>query len=237
MKVEELIKLNEGVCLDFKEKLPVPDDLAKLMVAFSNTKGGKIVIGVTDKTREISGLKLDLNVEEYVMNVASNNCVPLISPSLEFISHKNRLVAVVEVPVGERKPYQVKKLGMEKGVYVRIGSTNRLADKSLIAELSRESRNITFDQLEVPRAGFADFDLEKIKRYQELKERRLGTPAQKIDNNYLEKINAYRKSTGNRLPTVGGLLLFGKDPQIVTELPRAIIKAARFRGREKGVYN
>jgi predicted HTH transcriptional regulator len=234
MKIEELIKLNEGVSLDFKEKLPSPDDLAKLLVAFSNTKGGKIVVGITDKTRKIKGLELDLNVEEYVMNVASNNCLPLISPSLEFISYRNKLVAVVEVPAGEQKPYQVKKLGAEKGVYVRIGSTNRLADKALRAELGRESRNMTFDKLGVEKAAFNDFDVEKIKRYQELKERRMGTPPEKINEDYLEKINAYRKSNGKRVPTIGGLLLFGKAPQSITDLPRAIIKAARFRGREKG---
>lgn len=157
-----------------------------------------------------------------------------ISPSLEFISHQNKLVAVVEVPAGEQKPYQVKKLGVEKGVFVRIGSTNRLADKALRAELGRESRNITFDKLAVGRAGFNDFDLEKIKRYQELKERRLGTPSEKISEDYLEKISAYRKSNGRRIPTIGGLLLFGKEPQSITDLPRAIIKAARFRGKGKG---
>lgn len=234
MKIEELIKLNEGISLDFKEKLPLSDDLAKLLVAFSNTKGGKIVIGITDKTRKITGLELDLNVEEYVMNVASNNCLPLISPSLEFISYQNRLVAVIEVPSGEQKPYEVKKLGQEKGVFVRIGSTNRLADKALRAELSRESRNITFDKLAVGGSGFNDFDLEKIKRYQELKERRLETPPEKINEDYLEKINSYRKSNGRRSPTIGGLLLFGKNPQSITDLPRAIIKAARFRGKGKG---
>lgn len=234
MKVEEVIKLNESVSLDFKEILPSPDELAKLLVAFSNTKGGKIIIGIEDKTRKIKGLKLDLNVEEYVMNVASNNCLPIISPSVEFVTYKNKLIAVIEIPAGEQKPYQVKKLGSEKGVYVRIGSTNRLADKALIAELGRESRNITFDRLGVSKAAFRDFNIEKIKRYQELKERRLGTPAEKIDENYLEKIGLYRKSNGRRVPTVGGLLLFGKEPQSMAGLPRAIIKAARFRGKGKG---
>ena len=234
MEIEELIKLNEGVSLDFKKKLPETNDLAKLLVAFSNTKGGKIVLGIEDKTRKVKGLKLDLNVEEYVMNVASNNCSPLISPLLEFISHRNKLIAIIEVPAGEQKPYHIKKLGSEKGVYVRIGSTNRLADRALIAELGRESRNITFDRLEAPKAAFGDFDIEKIRRYQELKEKRLGTPAEKIDENYLEKTNLFRRSNGRSVPTVGGLLLFGKEPQSITGLSRAIIKAARFRGKGKG---
>ncbi|MDI6793440.1 MAG: ATP-binding protein [bacterium] len=234
--MEELINRIESHLLEFKREMPAPDALAKELVAFSNTKGGKIVIGVLDKTREIFGIDITQDIEEYVMNVSSNNCHPIISPLVEFYTIEGKTICVIEIFPGKLKPYFVTKKGAEKGVYIRIGSTNRIAEASWINELSRQSRNITYDRLEVVEATIDDFDLQKINFYQRRKNEKLGTPLEEISPEYLEKIGLLKRFNGHKIPTIGGLLLMGKNPQQMTSLPRAVVKCARFKGKEKGIF-
>ena len=56
LELLELIQKGESSTVQFKERLPHPDSLAQEMVAFSNTEGGIIIIGVNDKTGAINGL-------------------------------------------------------------------------------------------------------------------------------------------------------------------------------------
>lgn len=56
LELLELIQQGENSNVQFKERLPHPDSLAQEMVAFSNTEGGKIIIGVNDKTGDLNGL-------------------------------------------------------------------------------------------------------------------------------------------------------------------------------------
>jgi ATP-dependent DNA helicase RecG len=69
MKKEKLIGLidsGEGLQIEFKERIPPPDELASEIVAFANTDGGTIIFGVSDKG-EIVGLQFEGNLEEYIM--------------------------------------------------------------------------------------------------------------------------------------------------------------------------
>jgi len=236
MGIEELLKKLEDHRLEFKREMTDPASLAKELVAFSNTMGGRIVIGLDDKTREIVGVDITQDIEEYVMNIASNNCHPMISPLVEFYTIRGKTICLIEIFPGKLKPYFVTKKGPEKGVYIRIGSTNRVADANWINELSRQSRNITYDRLEVVEATIDDFDSGKINFYQRRKNEKLGTPIEEITGEYLEKIGFLKRFNGRKTPTIGGLLLMGKNPQQITSLPRAVVKCARFKGKEKGIF-
>ena len=207
MGIEELLKKLEDHRLEFKREMTDPASLAKELVAFSNTMGGRIVIGLDDKTREIVGVDITQDIEEYVMNIASNNCHPMISPLVEFYTIRGKTICLIEIFPGKLKPYFVTKKGPEKGVYIRIGSTNRVADANWINELSRQSRNITYDRLEVVEATIDDFDSGKINFYQRRKNEKLGTPIEEITGEYLEKIGFLKRFNGRKTPTIGGLLL------------------------------
>lgn len=236
MNIEEILEKPENHRLEFKRELGNPDSLAKELIAFSNTKGGRIVIGVDDKTRDVVGVDITQDIEEYVMNVSCNNCHPMISPLVEFYTIKGKTVCLIEIFPGKLKPYFLTKKGPEKGVYIRIGSTSRIADTNWINELSRQSRNITYDRMEVVEATIDDFSPEKINFYQRRKNEKLGTPIEEITPEYLENIGFLRRFNGRKMPTIGGLLLMGRNPQQITSLPRAVVKAARFKGKEKGIF-
>jgi predicted HTH transcriptional regulator len=61
---EKLIKIGESRSLELKEKLPDSDAIAKTAIAFSNGAGGKIILGVNDKTRKVVGLS-DYEISRY----------------------------------------------------------------------------------------------------------------------------------------------------------------------------
>jgi len=71
MKKQKLIELiNSGECsqVEFKEKVPRPDELASEIVAFANTDGGTVIFGVNDQG-EIVGLQFEGNLEEYMISL------------------------------------------------------------------------------------------------------------------------------------------------------------------------
>lgn len=224
----------EGLYIEYKEKLPNPPALAKAMISFSNTKGGRIIIGVEDKTGDIIGVDTKMDIEEYVMNVAAQNCEPIISPMIELHSFKDKLVVIIDVPAGVLKPYHLKNKTVQESTYIRIGSTNRSADKNHIQQLLREAVNESFDRSLAPNTTANDLDLSKVEKYQELKHARLGTPKENISASFLKKIGIKNDAAVSSPVTVGGLLLFGRSPQGIHNLSRAYIKIGRFNGKDVG---
>ena len=59
LEILELISKGESSTVQFKDRLPHQDSLAQEMVAFSNTEGGILIIGVNDKTGSLNGLSFD----------------------------------------------------------------------------------------------------------------------------------------------------------------------------------
>ena len=60
------------------------------------------------------------------------------------------------------EPHYLKKGGLENGVYVRLGSSNRLADKETIAALQRNAKHISFDEMACTKANMKDLDQDLI---------------------------------------------------------------------------
>ena len=103
--------------------------LAEVFVSMANTKGGTIVMGVRDTDRTVVGIeagKRDL-LEQFVVNVATNNCIPIIVPVLnwEYLPGEDgtpKLCLIVEIPHSQFDVHQT-----NDGRYLqRIGSHRRL---------------------------------------------------------------------------------------------------------------
>lgn len=225
---------NESIYLEYKESIPTSNSLAKTMISLSNTKGGKIILGIKDKTHEIIGIKPTIDIEEYVMNIASENCDPIISPIVEFHSIDKHLIIIIDIPTGTLKPYHLKNKPIEQSTYIRIGSTNRLADKNHMQKLLREAVNETFDRLPINNTNIHDIDLKKVEKYQELKLKRVGTPKENITKKYLNKIGVIAKKNDSYEISYGGMLVFGKNLNNISQLQRANVKVGRFAGSSLG---
>ncbi|MFH1564043.1 MAG: helix-turn-helix domain-containing protein [Nitrospirota bacterium] len=235
MNISQLIIQPESNILDFKQELTNPDNIAVTMIAFSNSKGGKIVVGYDSAKKKVIGVKGDMQKqEEWVMNVATTNCSPLISPKFEEVDYKRKKLLIITIPCGSQKPYYLASKGFWDGVYIRVGSTNRRADKGKIQQLLREAQNISYDETPLSQALKNDIDIQKVKRYLEIRANKFNTPVDEITDILLKNIGVLVEHNSTLVPTVGGILLFGRQPQ--RYLMSSWVRCARFKGKDKSVF-
>ena len=162
--IEQFLTRDEGKTLEFKANCQSIQRIVRTAVAFANTAGGAIVIGVKDKTKQVVGVADPLTDEERLANAFAENIHPLLIPDIQLHTWRNRQLIVVTVPhaVG---PYYVRSEGSESGVYIRLGSTNRPAGPELLAELQRLARNTFFDERPCSETSSDDIDVRAASEF------------------------------------------------------------------------
>lgn len=225
MDLASLLKRPEGKTLEFKRDLSTPKGVLRTIVAFANTSGGVLLIGVEDGTRHVRGVGAPLDAEEQLANVIADGVLPRLVPELEILPWRRAHVIGVEVHPSPGRPHHVKAEGAEAGVYVRVGSTNRRADRELVEELRRTSRGEAYDEQAMP-----DLDSEALD-FRAASES-FG-PIRRLHRNDLETLRLVTSHQRRKVPTIGGILLFGKDRE--RHFPDAWIQAGRFQGSDKSV--
>ncbi len=226
MDVGELLLRHEGKTLEFKRDDSGRAGIVRTAVAFSNTSGGTILIGIADRSRDIVGVDDPLQVEERLANVLSDSIVPRIVPEIEIVPWRATHLVTVRIHPGPSRPYRVAAEGATRGVYVRVGSTNRQADPPLIRELERVSLGRSFDEEPMPGLAVRDaIDIDAVREaYAGIRE---------VRTRDLVTLRLAVETPGGRVPTVGGVLLFGRD--CLAEFPDARIQAARFKGSDRSL--
>ena len=164
--IADIIRKGEGKTLEFKETLPSGENIARTAVAFSNMAGGKIIIGIEDRSRKLIGVSENdaLDFPDRIYGMIYDRCSPAIIPEIYLISVADRKVLVVEIYPGALKPYYLKSKGREKGIYVRVGAVNKPADQEMIGELERQRQNIFFDEQPLYDKTEKDIDIERLKK-------------------------------------------------------------------------
>ena len=164
MTMEEILA-GESKNVESKESLPEKSvKYMKSVVAFANGTGGKIIFGVADKTREVVGFDKDdvFKKMDAVANAVSDSCEPAVIPDITAQTIDEKTVIVVEVSEGRQRPYYIKALGREGGVYVRVAGTTHLADEHMIKELLFEGSNRHFDQVLCVGLTITDEDIDGL---------------------------------------------------------------------------
>jgi ATP-dependent DNA helicase RecG len=208
--------------LEFKRGLPGKSDLLRTIVAFANGAGGELVFGVSDKNREIVGVDDPLALEEKVANVIHDGIQPFISPYISSLSVEGRTVLIVKILPGTNKPYFRKAEGAEKGVYIRLDSTNRRANAEMIAELKRQGRGLAFEMEADYSKQPNDLDETVLTHFFET----LGQSG--YTEEALIKWKILQRNNGDCFPTVAGLVMFGKEHLL--EYDFAGIRLTRYQG-------
>ncbi|MDA3788174.1 MAG: putative DNA binding domain-containing protein, partial [Desulfobacula sp.] len=156
-----LLEQPEGKTIEFKQDLSSSKSMMKALVAFANTAGGRLIIGVSDD-RQILGVEDPLSQEERLCSMIADSIVPRLVPNIEMITIEDKTLLIAEVFLSSSRPHFLRSEGAEKGVYVRLGSTNRQADQELIAELRRTVEGIAFDEMPMPELSIDDLDTKSI---------------------------------------------------------------------------
>ena len=94
--IEHLLTQPEGKTLEFKRDLSSPRNLLKTLVAFANSAGGIVLIGVADD-RAVIGLEQPLDDEERLDNLIGDAIAPRLVPNVEILSWQDRSILAVEV--------------------------------------------------------------------------------------------------------------------------------------------
>ena len=206
MTLEEILA-GESKNVEFKENLPEKSiKYMKSVVAFANGTGGKIIFGIADKTREVVGFgKEDVFKKmDAIANAVSDSCEPAIIPDISLQTIDGKTVIVAEIFEGRQRPYYIKALGREGGVYVRVAGTTRLADEYMVRELMFEGSNRYFDQALCSGLTITDEEIDALCK--SMKE-------QAVKNAHTEGQKASIKDVGRQQLRSWGILIErdGKD--------------------------
>jgi len=227
MKIREILKQPEDKSLEFKKEIPKNrQNLLKTVVAFANGTGGRIYIGVNDD-RTVTGIREEpFDLEEKLSSIIYDSISPIPNVFFQTTAFENKVIFIIRILPGANKPYYLKKLGPEDGIFVRIGSTNRKADFQVSAALRRQARNISLDQEIDPSFNCDILDRRLLEKFIEL--RGLKT---KPTLDYFIKIKAAQRYDRTRHPTIGGILLFCST--LPDEYSYAKFRVSRFKAENR----
>lgn len=223
MDILDLLRRPEGKTLEFKRDASSPAALLRTIIAFANTSGGTLLIGVEDGAGHIRGVQDPMALEERLTKVIRDSISPRILPSIEILSSRNAHVAAIQVFPSQSRPHYLARTGLGSATYVRVGSNNRRADDALIQEMQRFTRGECFDECPMPELDSEAIDFPAASE--------LFAPVRKFARKDLEKLRLVATHQGRRVPTVAGVLLFGPDR--LEHFPAAWIQLDRFAGTSR----
>lgn len=228
----EIIRNGESSGVEFKRDDVHPQSLAKEIASLANLEGGCILLGV-EKNGTVTGLTRP-DIEEWVMNICSNNIQPAIIPYFEVVlCEGDKKIGVITIPEDSPdKPYKALR-GSQWVTFVRLGSTSREATREQEQRLYQASGVLRYDIKPVPGSSLKDLDINRLINYfRDI--RGQDCPEQEKTEQWetlLINTEIMVESRDKAIPTVGGILLFGKNPN--RYLPQAGISAVAYPGAEK----
>ena len=226
----EIIANGENSGVEFKRDNIRPEQLAKEVVAMANFQGGRLLLGVEDDGT-ITGIQRE-NPEEWVMNIIQNKIHPMMLPFYEEIRlDEATTVAVVSFPQGITKPYVVRDRGRED-IYIRVGSTSRLATREQQMRLFELGGMIHTEVMPVPRTDINCLDQGRLQNYLRdiLQDPDIPSTPEEWQARLLG-LGLLTEVAESVCCTIAGLVLFGINPR--RYLKQAGLRVFAFPGADK----
>ncbi len=227
----EIIRNGESSGVEFKRDDVHPQSLAKEITSLANLEGGYILLGIEDNGT-VTGL-IRPNIEEWVMNICSDDIQPPIIPYYEIVLWEDDIeIGVITIPEDSPdKPYKARQ-GSRWVTFVRMGSTSREATREQEQRLYQNSGVLRFDIKPVPGSSLKDLDINRLTNYfKDIRRQDCPEQDEKQWETLLINTEIMVESRGKAIPTVGGMLLFGRNPN--RYLPQGGISAVAYPGMKK----
>ncbi|MEI3283033.1 MAG: RNA-binding domain-containing protein [Enterocloster sp.] len=227
--------LFSGESKNVEYKVTLPDKSEKYMktiVAFANTQGGKLIVGIDDKTHEIVGVENEIlfQVMDGIANAISDSCVPQIIPDIEPQTVDGKTVIVVSVEAGKNRPYYLKSKGKENGTYIRVAGTSRQAFPEKIRELEMEGARISWDELICVGYPVSDEATERLCQDIESFREKAGMTEHSVKKEQLINWKILKQSEGQIMATNAYALLTSDY------FPFSKTQCAVFKGTDRAVF-
>ena len=225
MEIQELLSIianGEDSTHQFKVNVSNANAIASEMAAFSNSKGGQILMGVCDDG-SIAGLSNDdiREINKLIANATIHNIKPAINPISQNFTLPNGMVLLLTVESGLNKPY----MDYQGYIWVKNASDKRrVTAREELQRMFQETALLHADEIIVPGTSVADVDREFFESFFE---KVVGEPLDEQDlplAQLMENMNLMKAGELNR----SGALLFALRPQF--RLPMFMVKAVAFPG-------
>ena len=207
----------------------IPESLWESYSAFANTCGGTIVIGLSEPedgdgfiiegVRNAEGVRDDLwstlnNPQKVSVNV-------MMDRDLKVVDAEGRKLIVMDVPAADRTLRPVYIRNVNGGTYKRNGSGDYHCNATEIAAMYRDASPDSRDRLAAAEAIMSDLRQDSVEAYRNMMTARnpandwLSEPS----DEFLRLIGAATRSDGVLRPTLAGLIMFGDEASIHSEVP------------------
>src|ERR1041384_7663919 len=212
-----LIRGGEDTFLELKVKLSNTEKIAQEIVALANTGGGVIVFGVNDQLR-VEGVDDPERVQEDLVRICREEIQPPLVPFIDRVALDNgRRIVALDIE-SKRRPYRTR----DGRFYLRIGAEKR------------EARPLRYESVPALGATIADIDEAHLWTYLRAFEGGAFEESAVVDYPTSEVLDRYlllaASDAHDVVPTLAGLLLFGRDERVTELVPRAAVTATRFSG-------
>jgi ATP-dependent DNA helicase RecG len=219
-KIKNLIKSGESESLEFKSSLADINEIVEDVSALSNSKGGKILVGISNSGK-ILGIEIGKDTVERLTNKIVGNTEPKVYPIITIKDVDKKKIIVIEIQEAKEKP--VLAFGR---AFKRVGKSTLRMGKEEIEKMILERKKVYWDSLICEEASLKDIDEEKVRSFLRKSkiERRL-----EIDEKIpvIEALKRLELIKDGKL-TNAAVLLFGKNPQRF--FYQAETRCARFKG-------
>ena len=214
-EIKKEIAKGEDSFRQFKEKFSSIDQLTAEIVAFANSQGGHIFIGVNDEGRIFGIEQADIKrLNQWISNVTSQKIEPPLFVQTQNALIDDKLLMLIMVPQGENKPYCANK----SDYWVKTGADKRRASREELFRLMQASSRLYADEMATEH-DIEELDLfyfsEAYKQIFDDDVNELEIPKQQLLQNL-------KLAKGDKL-TLAGIMLFGRQPQFAR--PQFSIKA------------
>lgn len=236
--INKYLELGENQNLEFKEsgnKFPI--NTLETISAFANTKGGKIILGVSEKGEEntISGVinpkKQITELFNHMNNTKEINRNVLSNDDVYLVQIRDKYIIVIDVAPENYKNKPIYLKGNPNKTYIRQGEGDFQANEEIVKSMIRDASRESYDSQLLEGYNIDDLDKISIQKYRE--NLILKFPDHPFNNlnetDFLKKINVIKKNRKNNEEclTLAGLLVFGKHEAIKEYLPHYNVEYIR----------
>jgi ATP-dependent DNA helicase RecG len=218
IRFEQILQEGEGTFIEFKSSFS--SALAKEIVAFANTAGGRIFIGVNDNN-DVVGASLTNDMRSRIQDIG-NSCTPRVPLHIESITYQNKEIIAVTIPESRDKPVQC-----ADGFFLREGANSQKMRRDEIFYYAQKTGKIRYEtQLRTDFKYPQDFDETKFNNII----KRIGITQTGEKEDILHNLGMGQVN-GKFVINNAGILFFGKNRELY--LRQAYITCVLYKGKDK----
>lgn len=143
--------LKEDSKTEFKSSFN--DGVIESLSAFANTKGGRVLVGISDNGKPIKGFTTGDETLQNWINEVKNKTQPSIIPDANIINIED--INVAELAISE---FPIKPIAFKGRYYKRMGNSNHLLNSSQVSDLHIQSLQLSWDSYPFSHRTFKDFN-------------------------------------------------------------------------------